>query len=864
MTKPSNRPDGSFGFGNQYGEFHSEEWIRKYAPTYREDKPTYKEAPSVPIETPKTPPRKTPSPEDVTDSHIESEEALQTKPAVGIEYRPVTVRTISPTKIALISSFPPRRCAIAAFTSQLLESTAMAAKGKIDPIVVAMRSDNKLVYNDPVKFEIRQNVKSDYICAADYINFSHVDVVCVQHEFDLFGGDAGSYLSLLLNRLKVPIITTLHTVIDEPDPAYQKSLVDVCNVSHRVITMNERGVSMLRDIYNIPTKKIKLIAHGIPDLPFVDSNYYKHKFGMEERKTILTFGLLNKNKGIEVMLRAMPAIVEAEPSVMYIVLGITHPNIIKKEGESYRFRLQQMVKDLNLQEHVIFHNRFVSEQELHNFLCAADIYVTSYLNKERLTSGTLSFAVGTSKAIVSTPYWAAMELLADGRGKLVRFGDSKQIAEAIIELFKNNELFYSLRRNTYEYSRSRTWPKIGQNYWKLFSVKLLPTRTTRRPAPSEVESISSLEMPEPSLAYLIDLTDDTGLYQHADFTIPNREYGYCTDDNARAVIAMAKYYHQYSELQALQLLKTYFSFIIHSQNRDGTVRNFMNFDRTWFKDDPINDAFGRVLWALGTVMAQPPTPEYLSIAKRCFDNSVEHISKQCPRGMAYSIFGMCDYLKQFPGASDIKRQLKATTDILVDKYEENSFPDWQWFQDILTYDNAALPHALFVSGLTSENKKYLEIAEKTCEFLLANTFNGECFSFIGCKGWYERGGTRATFDQQPIEAASTVMMLSSAFQATGNRSFLKLQRKAFDWFLGDNDLRIPLYDFRTKGCNDGLLRDGLNTNQGAESTVSFLLALLGILESDAFLPEKKESTHSSQISTFSAEQEKSNSRKRLK
>jgi len=493
----------------------------------------------------------------------------------------------SPKKVVFISSFLPRKCGIATFTSDLIKSTTSAAKGEFEPLVVAMRSGDQK-YDDPVKFEIRQNVKNDYICAADYINFSHVDVVSVQHEFGLFGGDAGAYLSLLLNRLKAPIITTLHTVIDEPDPAYHKSLVDVCNASYRVITMNERGVSMLRDIYNIPTKKIKLIAHGIPDLPFVDSNYYKHKFGMEDRKTILTFGLLNKNKGIEVMLRAMPAIVEAEPSVMYIVLGMTHPNILKHEGESYRFRLQQMVKDLNLQEHVIFHNRFVSDQELHNFLCAAELYVTPYINRKQLTSGTLSFAVGAGKAVVSTPYWAATELLADGRGKLVRFGDSKQIAETIVEILQKDSQFYSLRRRAYEYGRSRTWPKIGQAYWKLFSAKRLPLRIAAKIPLSASETISHIEVPELSLEHLQKLTDDTGLYQHANFTIPNREYGYCTDDNARAVIAMARYYAQYSEPQTLRLLDTYLSFIIHSQNSDGTIRNFMNFDRSWFKDEPLN------------------------------------------------------------------------------------------------------------------------------------------------------------------------------------------------------------------------------------------------------------------------------------
>ncbi|MBN1807149.1 MAG: glycosyltransferase [Sedimentisphaerales bacterium] len=733
----------------------------------------------------------------------------------------------TPKKVVFISSFLPRKCGIATFASDLITNTKLAAKEGFEPLVVAMQSGEQK-YNEPVKFEIRQNVKSDYICAADYINFSHVDVVCVQHEFGLFGGDAGAYLTLLLDRLKAPIITTLHTVLDEPNSTSYKSLVDVCNVSYKIVTMNERGVSMLRDIYDIPTNKIKLIPHGIPDLPFVDSNYYKHKFSLEDRRTILTFGLINRNKGIEVMLKAMPAIVKAYPSVMYIILGMTHPNIVKEEGEVYRFSLGQMVKDLKLQEHVIFYNRFVDDQELHNFLCAADIYVTPYISEKQLTSGTLSFAVGTGKAVVSTPYWAATELLADGRGKLVGFNDSDKMAESIIEILRNDSQFYSLRRQAYDYGRSRTWPKIGQEYWKLFNAKWLPVRMAAK-------TTLSIEVPELSLEHLEKLTDDTGLYQHADFTIPNREYGYCTDDNARAVILMARHYAQYSEPKSLRLLDTYFSFIIHSQNEDGTVRNFMNFDRSWLKDEPMNDAFGRVLWAFGTIMAQPPSPAYLSIAKSCFDKSVEHINKQLPRGMAYSIIGMYDYLKQFPGASDIKRQLELTADGLVTQYEENHYPEWEWFEDILTYDNAVLPYSLFVAGLASGNEKYLEVAEKTCAFLLANTFNGEYFSFIGCKGWYERGGTKAMFDQQPLEAVSTVMMLRAAYDATQKEKYLILQRKAFDWFVGQNELRVPLYDFKTKGCNDGLLRDGVNTNQGAESTLSFLLSLLSIFESLAIV-----------------------------
>ncbi len=748
--------------------------------------------------------------------------------------------------MAFVCSFPPRKCGIATFSSHLIRSIAESAGGKIEPLVVAVRSDADR-YSDPVKFEIRYGVKKDYICAADYINFSHVDLVCVQHEFGIFGGEAGDYLTLLLNRVNAPVVTTLHTVLDEPSTAMRKNLIDVCNASHKVITMNELGIDMLQNIYGVPAEKIALIPHGIPDLPFVDSNYYKHKFGMENRRTILTFGLLSNNKGIEVMLKAMPEIVRAEPSALYIVLGMTHPSVLKKDGELYRYSLQRMVNELGCAENVIFHNRFVSDEELANFLCAADVYVTPYLKREQLTSGTLSFAVGAGKAVVSTPYWAATELLADGRGKLVDFGDAGQMTKEIIEILKNHKLFYSLRRRAYEYGRSRTWCKIGQVYWKMFNSITLPVPLTSRTAAVETEEFSSLELPELSINHLSKLTDSTGIYQHAKYTVPNRRYGYCTDDNARALIVMSKYYSQRPGVEALRLFDTFLSFVMHAQNDDGTVCNFLNFDRTWSKQEPASDAFGRVLWAYGEVMAEPPSPAYLPIIKDCFDNCIGQIREQPPRGLAYSIVGMSDYLKQFPGASDIKRELKLAADKLVELYNQNQKHHWQWFEDILTYDNAVMPHALFVAGQVFENSHYVRTAQAACRFLLDNTLDKNHFSFVGCNGWYPYNGKKARFDQQPIEAVSTVLMLTAAYEATGDAHYLKLQRKAFDWFLGDNDLQIPLYDFRSTGCCDGLMAAGVNINQGAESTLSFLESLLAVLESYSILDRiVKESAQSRQ------------------
>ncbi len=737
----------------------------------------------------------------------------------------------SARKVAFVSSYPPRKCGIATFTEDLITNVKAAAGDKFEPIVVAMSNNPGYNYTNPVKFEIRPNVKNDFVCAADYLNFSNVHLVSLQHEFGLFGGPAGAHIKLFLQKVNAPVITTMHTVLDEPDADYYKATIDLCNASHQVIVMNIHGITLLKEIYKIPESKIQLIPHGIPDLPFVDSSYYKHKFGMETRKTILTFGLLSRNKGIEVMLNALPDIVEADPSIVYLIVGQTHPEVIKHEGEAYRFKLQRMVKDLGITDNVVFYNRFVKDEELHDFLCAADIYITPYLHREQLTSGTLVYAVGTGKATVSSRYWAAEELLDDGRGRLVPFGDSKALSENVIELIKDDNLFHTTRRKAYDYGREITWPIIGQRYFKMFSAKDMPVRLTPKPRPTTEELGTILELPEPPLVHIRRLTDDTGMLQHAKFTIPNRAHGYCTDDNARAVVAITKYYAQYAEPTTLKLLDTYISFLMHAQKADGTVYNLMTYDRRWLKKEPRHDALGRLLWAFGSVIATPPWPDCLSIMKEHFDLSAKHIPTLSPRGMAYSLFGLNDYLTQFPGASEIKRLLALAADTLMKIFDSNAKDDWPWFEDILAYDNAILPCALYTASLALGEEKYIAPAERAAQFLLENTFNGRHFSFVGCNGWYRRGKKRALFDQQPIEVASTVMMLRAGYEATLNREYLKLQRKCFDWFLGENDLGVPVYDFHTKGCCDGLEPGGVNLNQGAESMLCFLQSLLCVAES---------------------------------
>ena len=740
-------------------------------------------------------------------------------------------------KIAFVSSCLPRRCGIATFCDDLTKNISACAGDAFDPLMVAMVSSHEHQYGSPVKFEIRKNVKNDYLCAADYLNFSHVDLVSVQHEFGLFGGSAGAYLNLLLKRVDAPIITTLHTILNEPTPEYHQSTIDVCELSDQIVVMNTRGVSMLTDIFGVAPDKIHLIPHGIPDISFVDSSYYKHKFGIEGRKTILTFGLLSRNKGIEHMLKALPAIVETEPEILYIILGATHPDVVRHDGEEYRFELQRIVEELGIQNNVMFYNQFVSDERLHHFLCATDIYVTPYQYKEQLTSGTLAFAVGSGKAVVSTPYWAAEELLDEGRGKIIPFNDPKRLSDAIISILADESLLNTMRRRAYDYGRTRTWPKIGKQYWDLFSKTKFGGKTLTKTFAQKADSISLLEVPEPSLDHLRNMTDDTGLIQHAKFMLPDRDHGYCTDDNTRAVVAMVKYNAQYSDPEALKLFNTYLSFICHAQRENGTFHNFMSYDRRWFGTEPDHDGLGRALWAFGSVIEQPPLPEWIPIIKDFFDRSAPHIPNLSLRGKAYAIFGMQSYLKQFPGASDVKRYLHTAADDLVGFFERSSDEKWVWFENILSYDNAVLPHALFESYIATGEESYLDIATQTSEFLLEATLAGDHFSFVGCNGWYPKGGKKAQFDQQALEAVSTAMMLYGAYKATDNPNYLKMQKKAFDWFLGDNDLSIPLYDFRTKGCCDGLETNGVNLNQGAESLLSFLLALLCLIES--YSPQRR-------------------------
>lgn len=733
---------------------------------------------------------------------------------------------MAPKKVAFISSYLPRKCGIATFTNDLIRNVSLAAEKDFVPMVLAMENA-PLTYDDRVVFKIKKETKKDYIAAADYVNFSGVSLVSLQHEYGLFGGEVGNYINLILKKVSPRIVTTLHTVIEQPDEAMYRQLVTLAGLSDRLVVMSKRSERMAKDIYHIPAEKIIYIPHGVPDIDFVDSRHYKQGLGFGNRTVILTFGLLTANKGIEFAIEALPEVVKADPSVLYVIVGATHPEVVRNEGEAYRLSLMRTVKELGLEKHVAFVDRFVSDEELKFFLSAADFYLTPYLVKEQAVSGTLSFALGAGKPIISTPYWYAEELLDEQRGVLVPFRDARAIAQALSELLAEPSRTYEMRERAYEYGRTMTWTRSGAMYWELFSqFRTEPTIDLK-----SFEIVPAKNVPQPLINHLQRLTDDTGVFQHATFITPDRSQGYCTDDNARALDAATLYYHQYREKEVLRLLNVYLSFVGYAQRSTGEFNNFMSFDRRFIdRKGESGDQTGRALAALGTVIAYPPLPQHLMYAREKFDASLPVIRSLNTRGTGHAIMGLANYLRQHPEKDNLREEMQLAAESLVNTYRECAGEEWMWFEDVLSYDNGIMPRALFTASRILDNETYREIALESCNFLISQIYTGKWFSFVGSNGWYPRGGVKAQFDQQAVDAASTVQMLRAAYLATGDTSYLNLQHIAFNWFLGVNDRGLSLYDFTTHGCCDGLHESGVNRNQGAESLLSYMLALLSIIE----------------------------------
>ncbi|TFG61442.1 MAG: glycosyltransferase [Spirochaetales bacterium] len=733
-------------------------------------------------------------------------------------------------KISFLGDYLPRKCGIATFTTDLCTSVAEEFPSSKCLVVPVNDIEGGYEYPPEVRFEITEQDLPSYLRAADFLNITGVDILCVQHEFGIFGGVEGSHLLALLHELRMPIVTTLHTILREPNADQQRVMRELIRLSTRLVVMSEKGLEFLLNVYQAPADKVDLIQHGIPDMPFADPNYFKEEFGVAGKQVVLTFGLLSPNKGIEYALKALPDIIAEFPDTVFIVVGQTHPNLLREEGEFYRLSLERLAKDLGVQKHVVFFNRFVELDELMRFIGAADIYLTPYLTEAQITSGTLAYAFGAGNAVVSTPYWHATELLSDGRGKLVPFRDEKAIAVAVTALLKDDPLRHSMRKKAYQMGREMVWSRVAQLYMKSFlQASQDHNFVGRKSSPIKTLDKQPDLLPAVKLDHLYRMSDSTGIFQHASFTVPNFAEGYCTDDNARALVLTLMLQQSGNNAARInELAATYASFLNHAFDRESRrFRNFMSFDRKWLEEVGSEDCHGKALWALGLCMGHARHDGFHMLAAELFEQALPVASGfTSPRSWAFTLIGIDQYLKRLSGDRRADQIREVLTEKLMQRYADASSEDWHWFEDVVSYANAKLSHALIVSGRSMNNSGMLDIGLKTLRWLVRiQTSDAGSFRPIGSNGFFKKGQKPALFDQQPIEAQATVSACIEAYYTTGDMFWTAEARRAFEWFLGRNDLGLALYDANTGGCRDGLHVDRLSQNEGAESTLAFLLSL---------------------------------------
>ena len=733
-------------------------------------------------------------------------------------------------KIAFVGNHLPRKCGIATFTSDLLAAVAAAHPQSQCFSVSVNDIQGGYEYPEVVRFEIEEQDLSSYLRAADFLNISNVDIVCLQHEFGIFGGPAGGHILALLRELRMPVVTTLHTLLREPKAEQRRVMQELVALSTRLVVMAERGRQMLQEIYQAPPAKIDLIPHGIPDVGFVDPTDFKDQFGVEGRVVLLTFGLLSPNKGIEYVLNALPHILAEFSNVVYIVLGATHPNELREHGEAYRLSLEILAKKNKLEKNVIFYNRFVELEHLKEFIGAADFYITPYLNEAQITSGPLAYTFGAGKVVISTPYWHAAELLTEDCGVLVPFGDAPAIAREVIDLLRDDTRRHAIRKNAYKLGREMVWSNVARLYMRSFELSQIEgTARSRKSLATKTLDQKPRELPELKLSHLSRMTDSTGIFQHAILSIPNFSEGYCTDDNARAFILAVLLSELGEEPERVRTLATtYAAFLHHAFDlRVKRFHNHLSFDRRWLDEQGSEDCQGRALWALGVGVGRSPYRSFQIMAGQLFALALPALTElTSPRAWAFGLIGIHEYLRRLSGDSLVNQTRETLTSRLMELFERTAQPDWPWFEEDLTYDNAKLPHALILTGRTTGQQAVLERGLQALRWLteLQISEKGH-FRSIGTNGFYRRGGVRANFNQQPIEAQAMVSACLEAYRATSDLWWYEQAQRAFDWFIGWNDLGLELCSPKTGGCRDGLHVDRVNRNQGAESTLAFLLSL---------------------------------------
>ncbi len=735
-------------------------------------------------------------------------------------------------RIAFLGDFVPRRCGIATFTHNLCEAVA-AQEAETKCIVVAV-NDRPEGYDYPprVRLQIGQKDLDSYLTAADKLNDNRTDLLCVQHEFGIYGGPAGSHLLALLKEVRMPVVTTLHTVLHEPNLEQRHVMEELIRRSDRMVVMAHKGAEILHHTYGVPLSKVDVIPHGIPDVPFIHTDTYKNQFGVSGKSVLLTFGLLGPGKGIEYAIRAMPEIIRHHPNTVYLILGATHPNLIANEGEKYRTGLEHLAEDIGVGDHVVFYNRFVSNNDLKEFIGAADIYLTPYLNEAQITSGTLAYVFGAGRAVISTPYWHARELLADERGVLVPFRDADAISDAACGLLGDPERMARMRRTAYETSRANIWPAVARRYLETFDH----AKTTYQTVPPDTyvkwqQASRSGKLPSARLDHVVRMTDGTGIFQHAIYNVPNYHEGYCTDDNARAFILcnLLEEAATPAPKENPGLLATrYLAFLAAAFHESaGRFRNFMDLSHHWLEPYGSEDSHGRALWALGSGASRSNNTGHRNLCASLFKRALPAVGAfTSPRAWAFTLVGIHEYTRANPCPLETSSIRDLLVERLLDIWRGCADGDWPWFENSVTYENARLSQALILSGHTLSHPRALAIGLESLRWLaIQQKTPAGHFRPVGSNGFHEKNGRRAQFDQQPVEAQAMVSACLDAFRVTRDDFWRREAKRAFGWFLGRNDLGIPLHDPSSGGCRDGLHHDSANENQGAESTLAFQIAL---------------------------------------
>ncbi|MGC4407840.1 glycosyltransferase [Rhizobium rosettiformans] len=732
-----------------------------------------------------------------------------------------------PSRIAFIGNSLPRKCGIATFTGDLSQALVDAVEPVQTSIVAVTDARQIYAYPSDVIFEIREEEVEDYVTAARVLNEGRFDVVSLQHEFGIFGGPDGEHILMLLENLRIPLVTTFHTILAEPTPSQHRVLQKVAAHSSRVVVMAEKARTLLTDIYGVAPQKIDVIAHGIPDRPFHDPDLAKIERGYADRPIILTFGLLSPNKGIEVVIDAMPAILKESPEALYIVLGATHPTLLRQQGEAYRDSLRQRTERLGVDHAVQFLNRFVDLPTLLDFIAMCDVYVTPYLDEAQMTSGTLSYSFGMGSAVVSTPYWHACDLLGDGRGILVPFGDASATGKAISTLLDDDAARTAMRKRAYEAGRAMIWSHVAT----LYLDSMAKARTAFRP--KLVSDLVSLRIKRPPqqtalrLGHFHAMCDDTGITQHAVFSVPDRSHGYCVDDNARALLLSSLLSAIGETGIADRMTASFAAFVEHAWNPDtGRFRNFMSYDRRWLEDEGSEDSHGRTLWALGACALSDTDAPRRRWASALFARAMSvTLDFRSPRAWAFTLLGLNDYCAANPNDSRARMLRIRLAENLMDLERRVSTGGRRWFEQGLSYENARLSQALITTGLSTNVPAFVEMGVATLEWLMTQqTGEKGYFRPVGTDGFFEVGQAPKLFDQQPVEATATVAACLAAYEATSDKSWIEAANRAFDWFTGSNDHGVSLVDPETGSCRDGLHVDRPNENRGAESVLCYLIS----------------------------------------